>query len=94
MDNIRIDIFSKKAELQGSMKLLDAMLCIDKDRKIRYNYLKLTAVHEVLIVNWIQKIQKIKEQDPDSKKYKNKELIYILNKLAKEFIKDFYQRMI
>ena len=28
--------------------------------------------------------------DTDSKEYKNRELIYILNKLAKEFIKDFH----
>ena len=42
----------------------------------------------------MQRIQKAKEQDPDSKKYKNRELIYIPNKLAKEFIKDFYQGII
>ena len=34
--------------------------------------------------------KKAKKQNPDSKEYKNRELIYILNKLAKEFIKDFY----
>ena len=39
----------------------------------------------------MQRIQEAKEQDPDSKEYKNRELIYILNKLAKEFIKDFHQ---
>jgi hypothetical protein len=38
-DNTRADIFSKKAELQGREKLLNTMLRIDKDRKIRYNYL-------------------------------------------------------
>ena len=69
-DNARVDALSKKAELQGSIKPSDAILCIDKDRKIR--------------------IQEAKEQDPDSKEYKNRELIYILNKLAKEFIKDFH----
>ena len=39
----------------------------------------------------MQRIQKVKKQDLDSKEYKNRKLIYILNKLAKEFIKDFYQ---
>ena len=39
----------------------------------------------------MQRIQETKEQNPDSKEYKNRELIYILNKLVKEFIKDFYQ---
>ena len=41
----------------------------------------------------MQRIQETKEQDLNSEKYKNRELIYILNKLAKEFIKDFYQGM-
>ena len=41
----------------------------------------------------MQRIQKAKKQDLNSKKYKNRELIYILNKLVKEFIKDFYQGM-
>ena len=76
------------------MKLLDTILHIDKDGKIRYNYLKLVIVYKVLVVNWMQRIQEVKEQDLDSKKYKNRELIYILNKLAKEFIKDFHQGII
>ena len=42
----------------------------------------------------MQRIQKAKKQNLDSEEYKNKELIYIPNKLAKEFIKDFYQGMI
>ena len=40
------------------------------------------------------RIQKVKKQNPDSEEYKNRELIYILNELAKEFIKDFWQGMI
>ena len=47
-DNIRVDILSRKAELQDSEKPLDVILYIDKDGKIRYNYLKLAAVHKVL----------------------------------------------
>ena len=39
----------------------------------------------------MQRIQEVQEQDPNSKEYKNKELIYILRSLAKEFIKDFHQ---
>ena len=50
-DNARVDILSKKAELQGSMKLLNTILRMNKDGKIRYNYLKLVAVYKVLIVN-------------------------------------------
>ena len=50
-DNIRVDIFSKKAELQSSEKLLDAILHMDKDRRIRYNYLKLITTHKAPILN-------------------------------------------
>jgi hypothetical protein len=39
IDNIKADTLSKKAELQNKEKLLGIMLCINKDRKIRYNYL-------------------------------------------------------
>ena len=41
--NIRADTLSKKAKLQNNKKLLGALLRQDKDRLIRYNYLKLTA---------------------------------------------------
>ena len=39
----------------------------------------------------MQRIQEAKEQDLDSKEYNNRKLIYIPNKLVKEFIKDFHQ---
>ena len=39
IDNTRVNILSRKAELQGREKLLDAMLKLDKDGRIRYNYL-------------------------------------------------------
>ena len=48
IDNIKADTLSKKAELQSSKKLLNAMLRINKDNKIRYNYLKLVAVYKTL----------------------------------------------
>ena len=48
MDNTRADTLSRKAELQSNKKLLDAILCIDKDSKIKYNYLKLVVVYKVL----------------------------------------------
>ena len=38
----------------------------------------------------MQRIQKVQKQDPNSEKYKNRELIYILSSLAEEFIKDFH----
>ena len=47
-DNIRADTLSRKAELQDSEKPLDAILRINIDGKIRYNYLKLVAVYKIL----------------------------------------------
>ena len=42
----------------------------------------------------MQRIQKAKKQNPDSEEYENRKLAYILNKVVKEFIKDFYQGII
>ena len=47
MDNAKADAFSKKAELQGREKPLDIILRLDKDRRIRYNYLQLVGTHKV-----------------------------------------------
>ena len=42
----------------------------------------------------MQKIQEAQQQDLDSKDYKYRKLIYILKSIIKEFIKDFYRRII
>ena len=47
-DNAKADILNKKAELQDNKKPLNAILRIDKNSKIKYNHLKLTAVHKTL----------------------------------------------
>jgi len=39
IDNARVDILSKKAELQGKEKIEGVILKIDNNGKIRYNYL-------------------------------------------------------
>ena len=46
-ENTRADILSKKTKLQNSKKLLKAMLRQDKDKLIKYNYLKLAAIEEL-----------------------------------------------
>ena len=51
IDNARVDTLNKKAELQGSEKLLDVMLRINKNGRIRYNYLKLVVIYKTLILN-------------------------------------------
>jgi len=38
-DNVRVDVLSRKAELQDNKKVKGVILRMDKDRKIRYNYL-------------------------------------------------------
>ena len=43
IENIRVDALSRKAKLQNNKKLLKALLRQDKDRLIRYNYLKLAV---------------------------------------------------
>ena len=48
INNARADIFSKKVELQGGKKLLDVMLRLNKDRRIRYNYVQLAGTHKAL----------------------------------------------
>ena len=49
IDNIRVDALSRKVELQSSKKPLDAILRLNKDRKIRYNYLQLVGIYKVLV---------------------------------------------
>jgi len=39
IDNARVDALSKKAELQGKEKVKGAILRMDNNSKIRYNYL-------------------------------------------------------
>ena len=43
INNVRVDALSRKAELQDNQKVKRAILKIDKNSKIRYNYLQLTA---------------------------------------------------
>ena len=50
-DNIRVDILSRRAELQGNEKPLGAVLRQDEDGLIRYNHPQLTAVHETPILD-------------------------------------------
>jgi len=39
IDNARVDTLSRKAELQDNKKVKGVILRIDKDGKIKYNYL-------------------------------------------------------
>ena len=50
-NNIKVDIPNKKTKLQGNKKLLNAILHIDKDRKIKYNHLKLVIIHKAPTLN-------------------------------------------
>ena len=48
IDNARADILDRKAELQDREKPLDAILRLDEDRKIKYNYPQLAGTHKAL----------------------------------------------
>jgi len=39
IDNIRVDVLSRKVELQDNKTVKGVILRMDKDGKIRYNYL-------------------------------------------------------
>ena len=51
-DNARPDVLSRKAELQGNKKPLGVILKLNKNRKIRYNYLQLAGTHKTLNSLW------------------------------------------
>jgi len=48
IDNARVDILSRKIELQGKEKVKGVILRMDNDGKIRYNYLQLAVTQEEL----------------------------------------------
>jgi len=39
INNVRVDIFNRKVELQDNKKVKGVILRMDKDGKIKYNYL-------------------------------------------------------
>jgi len=47
-NNVRVDVLSRKAELQGKEKIKGVILRMDNNGKIRYNYLQLTVTQEEL----------------------------------------------
>ena len=50
-ENVRVDALSKMLGLQGEEKPLGAVLKINSDRRIRYNYLQLAGIYKALISN-------------------------------------------
>ena len=48
INNVKANTLIEKPKLQGSIKLLKAILRINKNGKIRYNHLKLIIVYKVL----------------------------------------------
>ena len=55
--NIRVDAFSRKAELQNKEKLLGVILQKDKDGLIRYNYPKIAAIREEKTYKTLKSVQ-------------------------------------
>ena len=48
-NNKRADALSRRAELQGNKKPLGAILKLDQNRKVRYNYPQLIGIYKALI---------------------------------------------
>ena len=71
------------------------MLKLNKDRKVRYNYLQLAGTHKALRSLQDQRIQEVKETDQDYKDYKGRETqlkaIYILGDIIEKFITEFHK---
>ena len=61
------------------------MLRLDKDGKIRYNYLQLVGTYKALKSLQEEQIKKAQE--------KNLKTIYILKSITKEFIKEFHRNL-
>ena len=51
IDNARVDILNRKVKLQDNKKVKEVILRIDKDGKIKYNYLQLIVIYKALISN-------------------------------------------
>ena len=71
INNARADILSRKAELQGGEKPLDTILRLDKDKRIRYNYLQLAGTYKVLENLQEEQIKEAQEEDLKSENYKD-----------------------
>ena len=52
-NNTRADVLSRKTKLQNSKKLLGALLRLEHDGLIQYNYPKLVATYKLLESNQI-----------------------------------------
>ena len=55
-NNARVDALSRKAKLQGTKKLLGALLKLDQDGLIQYNYPKLAATYKALESDQVYRI--------------------------------------
>ena len=67
---------------------------MDINKKIKYNYLQLKAINKALELEQLQQIKKVQKYNPNTKYYKNQELIYIPKLVVKEFIKEFHKGII
>jgi len=48
IDNIKVDVLSRKTKLQNNKKIKGVILKMDKNKKIKYNYLQLAATQKEL----------------------------------------------
>ena len=71
IDNARANILSKRVKLQGGEKPLNAILRLDKNRKIRYNHPQLIKTYKVLESSQEEQIKEAQEEDLKLEDYKD-----------------------
>ena len=57
-ENARADTLSRMADLLDIQGILGAILRMDQDGSIKYNYLQIISTYDELIVEWNVRIQK------------------------------------
>ena len=70
------------------------MLRLNKDGRIRYNYLQLAGTHKAPKSLQEERIKEAQEENLESENYENQEVIYILKSIIKEFVKEFHGNLI
>ena len=89
--NLRMDILSRKSELQLDKKVTGAILRKNTDRKIRYNYPQLIATYKAPILILKAKIKEVQKNSLEE--YTEEDRIFILEEITKEFVTEFYKGM-
>jgi len=73
--------------------VLETLLKIDSNGRIRYNHLQLSVTYKAPVSLWTQRIQETQSENTDLENYTNRKAMYIPRNIAKEFIKEFHKNL-